>query len=237
MDWARAFDKVPHNRLISKLHNYGICGSLHNRFHSFLSFRKQRVIFQGSVSDWCEVSSGVPQGSILAPLLFNIFVNDLPGIISSSVAQYADDTIIYRIINSPQDSLALQEDLNNLILWSMDNNMSLNAKKCKTMHITRSRRPIDCSYFLGNNHLELVNQFKYLGVTISNDLSWGPHIKNIVAKASRISGFIRRTVRSKDSVSLVLLFKSLCRPLLEYAVPAWSPFQTNHINALERVQR
>ena len=97
LDWARAFDKVPHNRLISKLHNYGICGSLHNWFHSLRSFRKPRVILQDSVLDWFEVSSGVPQGSILAPLLFNIFVNHLPGIISSSVAQYADDTIIYRI--------------------------------------------------------------------------------------------------------------------------------------------
>ena len=112
LDWSKAFDRVSHYVLIKKLHKYGVCGPMLEWFRSYLSNMSQRVQFRGSVSDWAAVHSGVPQGSVLAPLLFNIFVFDLAFCVQSNLRQYADDTVLYRVIRSRDDELALQNTCN-----------------------------------------------------------------------------------------------------------------------------
>ena len=152
--------------LLDKLHKYGICGSVLSWFNSYLNNRSQRVIFQGTESEQLRVYSGVPQGSVLGPLLFNIFVFDLPFCVQSSLRQYADDTVLYRPIRSDSDTVILQSDLNNIINWCNINHMSLNPMKCKLMTITRSRHPPSPIYNIGSDSLEVVSHYKYLGVII-----------------------------------------------------------------------
>ena len=116
LDWSKAFDRVSHQILLNKLHKYGICGSILNWFNSYLNNRSQRVLFQGSQSNWAAVHSGVPQGSVLGPLLFNIFAFDLSFCVQSSPRQYADDTVLFRAIRHDTDSVVLQSDLHNIVM-------------------------------------------------------------------------------------------------------------------------
>ena len=153
LDWSKAFDRVNHHILLNKLHKYGICRSLLNWFQSYLTNRSQRVQFMGSYSDWAAVHSGVPQGSVLGPLLFNIFAFDLPFCVQSNLRQYADDTVLYRTIKHQDDQLALQNDLQHLHNWCNLNYMELNSGKCKVMAVTRSRNPPSPVYTIGDHVL------------------------------------------------------------------------------------
>ena len=137
MDFAMAFDKVPHRRLLHKLDYYGIRGSTHKWIKSWLSGHTQQVVLDGQASDPIPVLSGVPQGSVLGPVLFLIFINDLPYNIRSSVCLFADDCVLYRNIHSPQDCLILQEGLTSLGQWEADWQMKFNAAKCHSMRVTR----------------------------------------------------------------------------------------------------
>jgi hypothetical protein len=136
LDCEKAFDHIPHQRLLLKLRRAGINGSLHDWFASYLSNRKQRVLFDGEYSDEFDVPSGVVQGSVLGPLFFNIFISDLAHCVSSDLIMYADDSTLYRHIKSFQDEVLLQEDLNNIVLWSVNNGMKLNASKCTFIDVT-----------------------------------------------------------------------------------------------------
>ena len=137
MDFAKAFDKVPHRRLLHKLGYYEIRGSTHKWINSWLSGRTQQVVFDGQASDPVPVLSGVPQGSVLGPILFLFFINDLPDNIRSSVRLFADDCVLYRNIYSIQDCLTLQEDLTSLGQWEADWQMKFNVAKCHSMRVAR----------------------------------------------------------------------------------------------------
>ena len=136
MDFAKAFDKVPHRRLLHKLEYYGIRGSTHKWINSWLSGRTQQVVLDGQASDPVPVLSGVPQGSVLGPVLFLLFINDLPDNIRSSVRLFADDCVLYRNIHSLQDCLTLQEDLTSLGQWEAHWQMKFNVAKCHSMRVT-----------------------------------------------------------------------------------------------------
>ena len=138
--------------------------------------------------------SGVPQGSELAPLLFNIFVVDLPFCVQSNLRQYADDTVLYRVIRSRDDELALQNDLQHIGTWCEFNHMMLNSKKCKLMTVTRSRNPPKPIYNIGSQILQNVDNYRYLGLIIWRDLSWKQHINGIASKATRLNGFLGRVI-------------------------------------------
>ena len=133
MDFAKAFDKIPHRRLLHKLEYYGIRGSTHKWINSWLSGRTQQVVLDGQASDPVPVLSGVPQGSVLGLVLFLIFINDLPDNIRSSVRLFADDCVLYRNIHSRQDCLTLQEDLTSLGQWEANWQMKFNVAKCHSM--------------------------------------------------------------------------------------------------------
>ena len=239
MDFAKAFDKVPHRRLLYKLDYYGIRGSTHKWITSWLSGRFQKVVLDGQASDPVPVLSGVPQGSVLGPVLFLIFINNLPENIRSSVRLFADDCVLYRNIESPADCHILQDDLNSLAQWEADWQMKVNVAKCHSMRVTRHPpdKHIQFEYTLHQERLEQVQSAKYLGITISDDLDWGQHIPEISSKATKTLGFLRRNLAFAPRHTKEVAYKTLVRPKLEYAAPIWHPYHETQIGQVEKVQR
>jgi ribonuclease P/MRP protein subunit RPP40 len=166
LDWEKAFDRVPHPRLLTKLRNASIDGVLHSWFTSYLKNRKQRVLFSGELSEIFNVPSGVKQGSALGPPLFNSFVADLANCVSSRLVMYADDSTLFRHIESFQDELDLQNDLSNIFLWSINNNMQLNIKKCLFMDVTLSSLRRVGRYCINEILIKHTDSIKLLGVHI-----------------------------------------------------------------------
>ena len=236
LDFAKAFDKVPHQRLLYKLHHYGIRGPTLSWIESFLTGRKQHVLTEGAISSEAEVDSGVPQGTVMGPLLFLAFINDLPDVVSSPVRLFADDCLIYRSIKSSRDTTTLQQDLTALETWERDWQMAFHPEKCTTIHITRRRQPVRADYHLHGHTLESVPGGKYLGVYISQDLSWRDHINQTTAKANRSVGFLRRNLRSCPRDVKAQAYTTLVRPVLEYASTVWDPYHQQQIQQLENVQ-
>ena len=156
LDFSKAFDKVPHQRLLSKLHFYGIQNSTLNWISSFLTNRTQQVTIDNIQSDQLPVDSGVPQGTVLGPLFFFLFINDLPESVNSEIKLFADDCLMYRTINTHSDAIALQQDINKLEQWENTWQMKFNADKCFTIRITNSRNPIRVDYKIHDQHLNLV---------------------------------------------------------------------------------
>ena len=194
MDFAKAFDKVPHRRLLHKLDYYGLWGSTHTWISSWLSGRSQQVVLDGQASDPVPVLSGVPQGSVLGPILFRIFINDLQDNIKSSVRLFTEDCVLYRNIHSLQDCLILQEGLDSLGHWEADWQRKINVAKCHSMRVTRhySHKLIIHDYTLHQQTLENVQSAEYLGMTITENIDWGQHISDISSKATKTLGFLRR---------------------------------------------
>ena len=170
LDFSKAFDTVPHRRLLQKLEVYGIHGSLLKWIESFLVSRTQNVLIEGHRSHEDSVDSGVPQGTVLGPLLFLCYINDLPSVIhpTTSMRLFADDCLLYRSISSLQDHLQLQTDLHALNVWGKSWGMKFNTSKCHTMHVKQSSGPR--FYELNNVVLSSVTDAKYLGVTLTSDM-------------------------------------------------------------------
>ena len=239
MDFAKAFDKVPHGLLFHKLEYYGIRGSTHKWINSWLSGRTQQVVLDGQASDPVPVLSGVPQGSVLGPVLFLIFITDLLDNIRSSVRLFADDCVLYRNIHSLQDCLALQEDLTSLGKWEADWQMKFNVAKCHSMKVTRHQhhKQILFDYSLHNQTLENIQSAKYLVITITDTMDWGQHVSEISSKATKTLGFLRRNLAFAPRSTKEVAYKTMVRPKLEYTAPLWSPHSKLQNNQIEKVQR
>ena len=206
---------------------------------SFLIGRRQRVLVNGSSSSWQSLDSGVPQGTVLGPLLFLIYINDISDHLSpGTVARlFADDCVIYRPILSPTDRHTLQRDLDTLQEWAVRWQMHFNPKKCNIMHI-RARGICDPHpYFMAGVQLEDVTEHRYLGVTLSNSLSWNPHVDAQCSKANRLLGLLRRNLSGCSTRTKTIAYQALVRPHLEYSAPAWDPHTVRNIRKLEQVQR
>ena len=141
LDFSKAFDTVSHARLLKKLEHYGINELVLGWIRSWLLNRSQRVIIDGASSNEVSVRSGAPQGTVLGPLMFLIYINDIGEHITSNLRLFADDSLLYCAIDIPQDCLALQEDLDKLSQWSYKWQMSFNVSKCKSLSLTRKRNP------------------------------------------------------------------------------------------------
>ena len=237
LDFSKAFDKVNHLKLLYKLSCFGVKGNTLNWIQSFLIGRSQTVVLDGESSEEVKVTSGVPQGSVLGPLLFLLYINDLPENIQSQVRLFADDTAVYLTVTNMQDSQVLQSDLESLQHWERTWDMEFNPGKCQVIHITRSKSPVKSRYFMHNQELESVDAAKYLGVTISKDLSWNTHINNITSTANKTLGFVKRNVVTKNKDIKTMAYNSLVRPQVEYASVVWSPYTKDNINKIEKVQR
>jgi hypothetical protein len=238
LDFSKAFDLVPHHHLLDKLTRLQVDPQLILWIHSFLSGRTQRVRVDEALSDSVPVTSGVPQGSVMGPLLFLIYINDIACGLSSNIRLFADDCILYRVINNNTDCESLQTDFNKLCNWCHEWQMILNHSKCFKISFTTKRRPFTAQYlFPDGNYVQTTDNSKYLGVHFSSNVSWGHHIEFVVNKAFRALYYLKRNYSKAPANIKSLLYSMLVRSVLEYGCVVWDPHQVNHINALERVQR
>ena len=242
-DLRKAFDSVPHRGLLQKIQSAGINKHVLNWLFSYLYDREQYIVLDGKESHSTPVLSGVPQGSVLGPLLFLIYINDATEQQLNSgsfITLYADDLLLFREISCSDDYVKMQSDVNTLSTWVDKNNLTLNGSKCKCMIISRLKRnsvaaPVLTLY---GNPIEEVSSYKYLGVIITNNLMWSTHIEQIASKAKKIIGLIYRQFYNWTShPALLRLYISLVRPHLEYATQVWNPHLNKDIEKLEKVQR
>ena len=234
-DFAKAFDRVPHQRLLLKLKLLGITGKTLSWIKAFLSERQQCVRVENECSTWKKVISGIPQGSVLGPILFVVFINDMPEAVSSMCQLFADDAKIFRGIQSKEDIAALQEDLDRLDEWSDKWQLAFNVDKCKSLHI--GSRNTHHKYKMSGKGLEHIEEEKDLGVLIDEKLDFHRQAAAAVKKANRVLGLVKRTFLNLDAVTLPLLYTSLVRSLLEYGNVIWGPFYKADIIAVEKIQR
>ena len=232
LDFAKAFDRVPHQRLLTKVYNLGIRGNIFNWIKDFLSDRRQRVVINNTSSDWTNVVSGIPQGSVLGPILFTIFINDIPVNISSSIKIFADDTKIYNNCNFHN---VLQEDLSNLTCWSNKWLLPFNVDKCKVIHYGKANPIVE--YIMDDNVLSSDTSIKDLGILFQNNLKFDEHISKITSAANSRLGIIKFAFHKIVQAGFMILYIAYVRPLLEYGTPIWQPFLRKHEKAIEQIQR
>ena len=235
LDFAKAFDKVPHQRLFKKVVAHGIGGNISLWIQNWLTGRRQKVGINKSYSNWQDVLSGVPQGSVLKPLFFLIYINDLELGVLSKLVKFADDTKLGREVPTKQDVEIFREDLNQIFQWSVDWQMLFNTEKCTVIHMGKNNR--EAEYKLGIHALTKSKQERDLGVIIDKTGKSSEQCISAVKKANSVLGMIKRNIHFKSKGIIVKLYKSLVRPLLEYCVQAWSPYLRKDIDAMERVQK
>ena len=251
LDFEKAFDKVPHERLICQLNKFGIKGHTLMWIQDYLHNRTQQVRVNGAMSSSVKVLSGVPQGSVLGPALFLIFVADVSSIINNFISLYADDTKIFNSIYLNSEE-SLQEDINILSRWADDMQMAYNIDKCHTLHL--GSRNNHHTYFLPKmsnikktatsesysytlHPLKNVTEEKDLGVIVDQNLNFKNHISSKISKANSMIYLIKNCFKYLDAQMFKTLYKTLIRPHLEYASPIWSPITKCEILRLEGVQR
>ena len=238
-DYQKAFDSVPHRPLLEYLQLNSV---ILRWLTDYLTERRQFVVVIGAKSTLSPVLSGMPQGSILGPLLFLIYIDDLSHITFSGsprLHMFADDVLLYQVIDSPEDFVSVQESINCVYNWSWQNAVTLNGNKCKYMVISRKKVSFKPSspLYLGGQLLECVSSYKYLGVHISSDLSWSQHTQHVCMKAVKMIGLLYRNYyQHLPDTMLFQLYMSLVRPHLEYAAAIWSPSQSDKL-LLEKVQK
>jgi hypothetical protein len=241
-DFEKAFDKVPHRRLISKLRSYCVDEKLVLWIEAFLCQRTQRVKINGVLSESEHVLSGIPQGTVLGPLLFIIFVNDLPEVCYclSRIFLFADDAKLYKCITNSSDCEQLNRSCQSLYDWCELWCMKLNVDKCKVLTLKKNLNH-NFDYGFSNcdsySSLECVDSMKDLGVVIDSELSFDIHISEKVNKAFQMLGIINRNFSDIDEFTFLLLYKTMVRSHLEYAGSVWNPYKTSQIESLEKVQK
>ena len=196
------------------------------------------MIINGSYSNWLPVTLGVPQGSVLGPLLFILYIDDLQNVVSHSTLKlFADDVALYREIKRPADCLLLQQHLDNIYSWTFKWQLRLNASKCLAFLISNKRKLINFMYNINSITISWNSIVKYLGVHIQSTLSWSHHCKVVSAKARRSLNHLRHSLWGATTAAKSVAYKCLVRPLLEYACQVWSPHTARDISGLESVQR
>jgi len=245
-DFAKAFDKVPHQRLLIKLKSYGLDDRLISWISDFLCCRTQRVRIDSSYSSPIPVKSGIPQGSVLGPLLFVIYINDLPEVCHNlcSLFLFADDAKLYKVIHQLDDLTLLVTACQVLLEWCDKWCMTLNTDKCKALTLGKTKAlnfntntTFDIPHNGGIIHLEHISSMKDLGITIDSELNFKEHIGGKVKQAFSMLAIINRNFFNLDKETFKLLYKSLVRSHLECGHSVWNPYRIGLISDLERVQK
>lgn len=233
LDFSKAFDRVPKRRLLYKLEHFGIRGNLKLWIENFLTDRFYKVRVGDSFSHKRPVKSGVPQGSVLGPLLFTVYTSDLPFHVSSKISQYADDSKIYD--NPITSHLAIQNDLMSIHQWSSEWLLPLNIEKCVVLHVGKNNPHFD--YFIDGQIVITVTSHNDLGVIVNSELSWSDHVLSVTKRANTRLYLIRKCFSKVSFQSFCKLYATYVRPILEYAGPVWYPDLTRDRTLLESVQR
>ena len=246
-DFAKAFDSVNHDIILAKLkYSYNIDGRFLKFIRSYLKGREQAVVVDSHTSSSKPVLSGVPQGSILGPILFVLFINDLPNGLNhgTNITLYADDTKIWRPIKSFLDHTKLQADVNYLNTWATQNKMKFHPLKCKVISILSKPSPlnmlpcINFLYHIGSCILDYAESEKDLGVIINNKLNFEDHREHILSKAKQKFGILKRTCHFvRDAKRRRVLYLTLVRSLFEHCSPIWRPCRDTYMNRLEDFQK
>ena len=236
-DFSKAFDSVPHQRLLRKMKSLGIVGDTLSWVKGFLSNRRQRVRVDDELSNWIDVISGIPQGSVLGPILFVIFINDMPEMVESMCQLFGDDVKIFRSVDlrDSEGNLKLQADLHKVWSWSEKWQLPFNTGKCKVLHIGNSN---PCyQYVMNGEKLEKVEEEKDLGVIVDSQLKFHKHTAAAVKKANMKLGMIKKSFAYLDENILPILYMSLVRSHLEYGNLIWGLHFNGDAVAVEKVQR
>ena len=249
-DFSKAFDCVNHDILLSKLkYKFGIDGRLLKFLIAYLSEREQCVVINNCKSSYLPVKSGVPQGSILGPILFVLFINDLPEGLSegTDLALYGDDTKIWRTISSESDHVILQNDINYLLSWADENKMKFHPKKCKVLSVATKLPPllgilpcIQFHYQFGEDLLDYTHSERDLGVDINSKMNWNDHCNRIYSKANQMLGLTKRTcyfLQDKKRKRLLYLALVVVRSQFEHCSVIWQPHSITIMNKLESIQK
>ena len=231
LDFAKAFDRVSHSKLVSKIESIGITGDILKWIQQFLTDRKQRVMVNGVQSGWTKVTSGIPQGSVLGPILFTIFINDLPISVNSHVKIFADDTKVYNTIDNAG---ILQEDVEKLVSWSKEWLLPFNIDKCSVVHYGKNN--VNSRYTMDTRDITTVILMKDLGIIFQDNMKFDHHISKIISSANRNLGVIRNLFQELTKENFIVLYKSFVRPILEYCCTTWSPHHIMFHKEIEKIQ-
>lgn len=238
LDFAKAFDTVPTRPLLQKLQAMGVGGSVLSWIRDWLTNRSQRVVLNGKASEWGPVTSGVPQGSLLGPVLFTVHINDVDLVVQmliEMIRKFADDTKLGNSARDAEHRQALQDALDALMKWASDWGMSFNVKKCKVMHLGHNN--VKRAYTMGGVQLAETSEERDIGVLISNSLKPAAQCAKAAATAARVLSQISRSFHYRDRHVFVRLYKQYVLPHLEFCTPAWSPWTAADKEVLEKVQR
>ena len=238
IEFAKAFDKVPHVRLLRKCEGLGIRGNILSWIQEWLTDRRQRVVLNGKCSTWKEVVSGVPQGSVLGPTLFLIFINDIDGpaeIAGAIIKKFADDTKCFMVVDNEEERERFQNMLDNLADWSSVWQMAFNVDKCHILHAGKKNE--ENQYDWGGGHLQKASEEKDVGIMISRTLKPTLQCARAAANANQVLGQLARAVSYRDRFTFIKLYKVYVRPHLQYCSSAWSPYTIADKELLENVQR
>ena len=240
LDIRKCFDTINHDILLHKLKKYGIKDLELKWFASYLSERSQIVVHNGAKSDTAFLNIGVPQGTILGPILFLIYVNDLSNVVRDGFINiFADDVVVYSSSSCIQTLQAsMQNTMNDVFKWYQDNKLCLSIDKCSTLVINNNiKNPIrDFKINIGNEPLLQVKSMKYLGVVIDDTLNWHEHISTITKKFNIINARLRKLRNTTPLELRVKLYNSICTPVLDYASTVWGSFAQNVTNKIQRME-
>ncbi|KAF2346802.1 Reverse transcriptase domain [Trinorchestia longiramus] len=231
----KAFDKVPHERLMAKVEAHGIQGNYSRWIRNWLTGRTQRMMIHDQDSDSTLVTSGVPQGSVLNPLFFIIYINNLDVGIISKINKFSDDTKLCPKAFTERDRVTIQSDLNRLLQWTETWQMSFNIDKCSVMHVDANNRHFQ--HTMNDITIEAVQQQRDLSVIVTENLKHGKQVEKSVRNASRILGFIARNFEYKSKNTILPPHKTLVRPHLKYVVQFWCPTLRRDFHKIEKTQR